>query len=490
MDSTDVPTKIELPFAEAGGKRVIPVPSQVPGDPGAASFTDGFPPLTRTPIAAGGLPPMGIDMNGILNMITAIQQWQSAGGLFEFDAAFATAVGGYPKGACLLSTDETVVWLNAVENNTANPDTVGTGWVPAFAPGLFNLTGLTGGTVTPALSDVAKERIVATGVLTSNCTVILPTWVKFWTVSNLTTGAFTLTFKTAAGTGVVVPQNSSPTIISGGGTNIIQQPYNVASAVLPNHAVPMAQAAGVVGSARNVSMVVAAASASATLTADEIIVETALGGTRYCLPAFSKVINLATTGAGGMDTGAAPVSGFVALYAIYNPTTGVSALLATNATSVTPASVYGGANMPAGFSASALVSTWRTNGSSQFVTGNQIDRTVSMAGVVALNSSVNQSSFTSLSLSSAVPRNAKSASGYFSVGNVTTGSQTTTLTIASDANSTGAQILTFSATSASGFQTVSPFSSLTLATLQALFYTATTNAGTATYIINISSYTF
>jgi hypothetical protein len=64
----------------AGGPfiRPIPVDSQIGINAGFASLNDGFPPLTMTPIAAGGVPPFGQDMNGILNQITEIQQWQQA----------------------------------------------------------------------------------------------------------------------------------------------------------------------------------------------------------------------------------------------------------------------------------------------------------------------------------------------------------------------------------------------------------------------------
>ena len=48
-------------------------------------------------------------------------------------------------------------------------------------------------------------------------------------------------------------------------------------------------------------MSIATASATATFTADEIIVETALGGTQYRLSSFNKTINLGVVGAGGMD---------------------------------------------------------------------------------------------------------------------------------------------------------------------------------------------
>jgi hypothetical protein len=72
-----------------------------------------------------------------------------------------------------------------------------------------------------------------------------------------------------------------------------------------NHAAQVGQVAGVVGSARNLRAAVTVASASVNFTADEIVVETALGGARYCLANFNKVCNLATVGAGGMDVGAA-----------------------------------------------------------------------------------------------------------------------------------------------------------------------------------------
>jgi hypothetical protein len=171
---------------------------------------------------------------------------------------------------------------------------------------------------------------------------------------------------------------------------------------------------GVAGLVRNLSMSVTTAGASASLTADEIIVETALGGQAFKLANFSKTINLATTGPGGMDAGSAPTSGYVALYAIYNPSTGASALLATNATSAAAPSIYGGANMPGGYTASGLVSVWPTNGSGQFVIGIQRDRQFFQAAVQVLNTTTAQG-LTSLSIASAVPLNARLYSGYISL---------------------------------------------------------------------------
>lgn len=140
-------------------------------------------------------------------------------------------------------------------------------------------------------------------------------------------------------------------------------------ATAPLNPMTARQSAGVVGSVRNLRQYVSVASASATITADEVIVETALGGTRFCLSSFSSAVNLTTTGAGGMDTGAAPVSGFVAIYAIYNPTASTRALLAVNASSAVAPEIYAGANMPSGYTASALVSVWPTNASSLLMIG-------------------------------------------------------------------------------------------------------------------------
>ena len=132
MQSSNIPSKIPLPFAYAAGsgyKNTIPVASQIGITNGRASLTDGFPPLTFTPIGAGGVPPFGSDMNGILNEITAIQQWQQAGGFFPYDSAFSTAIGGYPKGAIIQSNSGIIggvaTWSNPAAGFTAGGDLSG-----------------------------------------------------------------------------------------------------------------------------------------------------------------------------------------------------------------------------------------------------------------------------------------------------------------------------------------------------------------------------
>ncbi|CNI12298.1 tail fiber protein [Yersinia frederiksenii] len=179
------------------------------------------------------------------------------------------------------------------------------------------------------------------------------------------------------------------------------------------------QLTGVVGTSRNAKMSVTTASATATFTADELIVQAALGGRQYKLSSFSKTINLATTGAGGMDTGTVPATGYVALYAIYNPTSGASALLAVNATSARAPEVYGGSNMPSGYTASALVSVWRV-ASSQFVIGFQRGRHISIPLSQVYATATGVTSIGGVSFAPMVPINAVSISAYLTLYQTTT----------------------------------------------------------------------
>jgi len=183
----------------------------------------------------------------------------------------------------------------------------------------------------------------------------------------------------------------------------------VAPGSKPAHAVQVAQAAGVVGSVRNLRAIQAAAAATLTITADEIVLESALGGSRYCLAGFNKTVNLATVGAGGMDTGAAPASGWVAFYAIANPATGASNVIGVNATAAAAPEIYAGASMPAGYSHCALIGVWPTTAGGLLPVARQVDRTVHYysnpyAGAGA-------GAFTALSLAGSVPKNAISFRG-------------------------------------------------------------------------------
>ena len=85
---------------------------------------------------------------------------------------------------------------------------------------------VTGGTLTLTSTQAANTIQGYGGVLTSNQTIVVPSTVQLYTVTNNTTGAFTLTIRTAVGGGaaVVVPQGTSLVLISDG-TNV----FNAAS---------------------------------------------------------------------------------------------------------------------------------------------------------------------------------------------------------------------------------------------------------------------
>lgn len=218
MQSSNIPSKIPLPFAYNAGpsyKNTIPTASQIGITNGRASLADGFPPLTFTPINSGGVPPFGSDMNGILYEITAIQQWQQAGGYFAYDSSFASTIGGYPAKSVIQDASGNGFWLSAIDNNSNNPSSgsggTSNGWLPLSFYGTQSIA-LSGSSVTLTNANAGYPIIILTGALTSACNVIMPTFAGRWVIVNNTTGSYTVQVKTAAGTGVNVAQGFSTSI--------------------------------------------------------------------------------------------------------------------------------------------------------------------------------------------------------------------------------------------------------------------------------------
>jgi hypothetical protein len=104
-------------------------------------------------------------------------------------------------------------------------NTFGLGRSNSFAYTLLALS-ITGGTTTLTSPQAANTIQEYSGVLTSNQIVVVPSTVQLYTFTNNTTGAFSLTIKTAVvgGATVVVPQGDSLVLICDG-TNV----YNAAS---------------------------------------------------------------------------------------------------------------------------------------------------------------------------------------------------------------------------------------------------------------------
>ncbi|MGE9659172.1 hypothetical protein ACQP6C_11865 [Snodgrassella alvi] len=116
------PVLIPQPFAANGSKNNIQNTRQAGQDPEDATWSDGFPNVTMQPIESGGLPPKGMDFNGILNALSATIVHMQKGNLFYFDKAYCDAFGGYQKGAILLADDGTKVFISVADRNTNNPN--------------------------------------------------------------------------------------------------------------------------------------------------------------------------------------------------------------------------------------------------------------------------------------------------------------------------------------------------------------------------------
>lgn len=219
MLASNTPPNFPIPFANSAGVgyiRTIPTASQISITPGAASLTDGFPPLNFIPEVAGGVPPFGQDVNGIFKEITQNVQWKQAGGIYSYDSAFSTAIGGYPNRAMLRSADGTGWWISQVDNNLTNPETGGANWLPSGFSGNAAIT-MTNVDVTLTLNQYCRPIIIITGTLINNLNLIFPASINGeWLIDNDTTGAFAITCKTATGAGVIVPQGYSSQIYGDG----------------------------------------------------------------------------------------------------------------------------------------------------------------------------------------------------------------------------------------------------------------------------------
>lgn len=123
-----------------------------------ASLNDGFPLITMT--YAGGQPPKGADMNGILNWITQYCVWINGGGQFPFNATYA-GTPGYAVGAVVQLTSGLSSYVNLAANNTNDPNSVLTNWAPWAGAVKANVADLNGTTAALGAALVAYNSAVA-----------------------------------------------------------------------------------------------------------------------------------------------------------------------------------------------------------------------------------------------------------------------------------------------------------------------------------------
>lgn len=310
--SLSAPTKLTVPFANSGTKNTIPVASQIGITAGLASYTDGFPPLTMTPVASGGVPPFGQDFNGIFYAVTLALQWLQSGAGYAYDSAFSTAVGGYPLSARVQRSDGQGLWINTSANNTVDPESATTsGWLPLSNNATTAIT-MTSSNVTLTALQAGAGIIYLSGTLTANLNLVFPIWSKEWLVVNACTGSYTVTCKTAAGTGVAINAGANA-IIYGDGTNInsLTNTQTAVSGLRSNLSISYTGTTGVV-----------------TVTANALTLNNSAGQS-ITLNTWSQT---ATSGnssgaANSLDTGSWAFSTLYNLFAIYNPTTSTRGLL-------------------------------------------------------------------------------------------------------------------------------------------------------------------
>jgi hypothetical protein len=231
------PTFIPEPFATAGSKAVIPDNS---GAAGRADWHLGFPPITMEAKVAGGIPPDGRDFNGVLYDLSTHVFYSQAGQPYTYSIDISDAIGGYKLGSVIGSADNKTLWYNNTADNTADPDTNNSGWVSVFTYGSIGITGLTGGTRTLSRLESRFGLIVLSGALVSNQSIVFPNDIADWRIVNNCTGAFTVTARTAAGTGVAIPQGgfTAPTGVYGNGGVSADIYLDVPPVVLPIDVAP------------------------------------------------------------------------------------------------------------------------------------------------------------------------------------------------------------------------------------------------------------
>ena len=224
MNNSGLPARIKIPFASTGSKNPIPeVSTGSMVTDGLAAMDTGFPSTTLTPRSAGGVPPHGEDMNGILNAITSKLQASDAGARYPFDATFATSIGGYPNGAVVMSSDLAGEWLNTIDANSTNPEgtaTISTGWVPLNFAGASAVS-ISTANITMSCLAAARPVLILSGALTGNRFLYIPNWAKHWTIINNCTGSYSVIVSTISGVDTAsIPSSTIANIYCDGNLNV------------------------------------------------------------------------------------------------------------------------------------------------------------------------------------------------------------------------------------------------------------------------------
>jgi hypothetical protein len=422
---------------------------------------------------------------------TGISSSSAASGSAAAAAASATAAAGSATAA---SGNATAAASSASAAATSASNAASAATTASLAVGL-HANGATTVTTTGTLASTVGGGTVEINSASAT-TQTLPT------SASVTTGSRVELININSGI-ATVSRNGSDTIVIGTGVSVsslnlglddtmtlenlgsgswlliagsVQLPYSAAF----NAAI--ASAGPVIGSVRNLKAVIAAASSSITITADEIVTKSALGGTPVTVSNVNQTMTTVASGIGGMDTGIAPVSTWVYIYEMTGPGMTAGPMGTISCTG----SIYTGGHAPAGYTESALVSIWLVNSGSQFTIGGQRDRVFTYPAINLLNTATGQGSYVSLNIANAVPPTATSV---FLLSSLTsTAIATITFNVASDSSGSGQQESRGNLPIASSplFEMFQP---VLLLTAQTIWYDAIVSSGTPTYLLNSVGYT-
>lgn len=142
------------------------IPATASGAENSASFAQGFPAITMQPVGAGGIPPSGYDMNGILYQMSTLQYLQQFGyNLNEFNATQSAA--GYPKGAVVIYPSG-----NATSKNLYIALVDGTQALPTATSDWAQLS------ANPALSNITTQAVQPNGVANNSPDVVVKSFIS------------------------------------------------------------------------------------------------------------------------------------------------------------------------------------------------------------------------------------------------------------------------------------------------------------------------
>jgi hypothetical protein len=239
MQASAIPSKMPLTFGSSAGSsylRTVPNPSQISTQAGAASYTDGFPPVCFTPVGSGGTPPFGQDFNGLLKQITAWCQWYQAGGwsVQQYDASFSSSgtynIGGYPKGAVLANASTLgLFWLSLADNNTTDPDTGGANWLSISFGNQGNRVITSSSSVTLLLTDVSVGFNRTTSLANTNATLPAATSAQIIKIRDLAYNFNTYPVTVLASSGTTFPGGSASFVLNENGMSADFELYPSAS---------------------------------------------------------------------------------------------------------------------------------------------------------------------------------------------------------------------------------------------------------------------